>query len=216
MRSSFRLPRVYPITDTRVSGLSHAEQVARLAAGGATVVQLRDKHAPPSDFYEQAKAALEVARQHGVQLIINDRVDLALALGAGGVHLGQDDLPPEAARTLLGDDVVIGFSTHNLAQAIEASTWPIDYLALGPIFATSTKENPDPVVGLELLRAVRRAIGERPLVAIGGISHLNAREAIEAGADRPGLAHRHRTREVHSRAGAAPAPEAGAGSNLRL
>ena len=183
MRSSFRLPRVYPITDTRVSGLSHAEQVARLAAGGATVVQLRDKHAPPSDFYEQAKAALEVARQHEVRLIINDRVDIALALGAGGVHLGQDDLPPEAARTLLGDDVVVGFSTHNLAQAIEASTWPIDYLALGPIFATSTKENPDPVVGLELLRAVRRAIGERPLVAIGGISHLNAWEAIEAGAD---------------------------------
>src|SRR5204862_4358386 len=95
MRSSFRLPRVYPITDTRVSGLSHAEQVARLAAGGATVVQLRDKHAPPLDFYEQAKAAIEVARQHGVQLIINDRVDIALAVGAGGVHLGQDDLPPE-------------------------------------------------------------------------------------------------------------------------
>ena len=183
MRSSFRLPRVYPITDTRVSGLSHAEQVARLAAGGATVVQLRDKHAPPLDFYEQAKAAIEVARQHGVQLIINDRVDIALAVGAGGVHLGQDDLPPQAARALLGDDVVIGFSTHNLAQAIEASTWPIDYLALGPIFATSTKENSDPVVGLELLRAVRRAIGERPLVAIGGISHLNAREAIQAGAD---------------------------------
>ena len=189
MRSSFRLPRVYPITDTRISGLSHAEQVALFAAGGATVVQLRDKHAPALEFYDQAKAALEVARERGVQLIINDRVDIALALGADGVHLGQDDLPPEAARRLLGDDVVIGFSTHNLKQAVEASTWPIDYLAIGPIFATSTKENPDPVVGLEGLRVVREAIGERLLVGIGGITPANARKVIEAGADSVALIH---------------------------
>src|SRR5262249_1848032 len=109
MRSSFRLPRVYPITDTQLSGLSHAEQVALFADGGATVVQLRDKHASALHFYEQAKAALAVARARGVQLIINDRADIALALGADGVHLGQDDLPPEAARRLLGEEVVIGF-----------------------------------------------------------------------------------------------------------
>jgi thiamine-phosphate diphosphorylase len=126
MRSSFRLPRVYPITDTQISGLSHAVQVALFAGGGATVVQLRDKHSSPLAFYEQAKAALAVAREHGVQLIINDRADIALAVGADGVHLGQDDLPPEAARCLLGDEVVIGFSTHNVKQAIEASSWPID------------------------------------------------------------------------------------------
>jgi thiamine-phosphate pyrophosphorylase len=183
MRSSFRLPRVYPITDTRISGLSHAEQVALFAAGGATVVQLRDKHAPALEFYEQAKAALEVARKRGVQLMINDRVDIALVVGADGVHLGQDDLPPDAVRRLLGDDVVIGFSTHNLSQAVAASTWPIDYLAIGPIFATSTKENPDPVVGLEGLRAVREAVGERPLVGIGGVTPVNAREVIQTGAD---------------------------------
>ena len=183
MRSSFRLPRVYPITDTRISGLSHAEQVALFADGGATVVQLRDKHAPALQFYEQAKAALAVARERGVQLIINDRVDIALAVGADGVHLGQDDLPPAAARDLLGDDVVIGFSTHNVKQAIEASTWPVDYLAIGPIFQTATKENPDPMVGLEGLRTVREAIGERPLVAIGGITPANARAVIDAGAD---------------------------------
>ncbi|HEY2963152.1 MAG TPA: thiamine phosphate synthase [Pyrinomonadaceae bacterium] len=183
MGSSFRLPRVYPITDTQISGLSHAEQVALFADAGATVVQLRDKHALALQFYEQARAALEVARRRGVQLIINDRVDIALAIGATGVHLGQDDLPPEAARRLLGDGVVIGFSTHNLTQAIEASTWPVDYLAIGPIFQTSTKENPDPVVGLEGLRSVREAIGERPLVGIGGITPANAREVIEAGAD---------------------------------
>lgn len=183
MRSSFRLPRVYPITDTQLSGLSHAEQVALFADGGATVVQLRDKHAPALQFYEQAKAALATARERGVQIIINDRVDIALALGADGVHLGQDDLPPEALRRLLGPDFVIGFSTHNVKQAIEASTWPIDYLAIGPIFQTSTKENPDPVVGLSGLSAVREAIGTRPLVGIGGITPTNARAVIQAGAD---------------------------------
>ena len=183
MRSSFRLPRVYPITDTQISGLSHAEQVALLADGGATVVQLRDKHASAKEFYEQAKAALAVARARDVQLIINDRADIALALGADGVHLGQDDLPPAAARRLLGQDFVIGFSTHNLKQAIEASTWPVDYLAIGPIFPTSTKQNPDPVVGLDGLRVVREAIGERPLVGIGGITRPEVRAVIDAGAD---------------------------------
>ncbi len=183
MRRSFRLPRVYPITDTLISGLSHAEQVALFADGGATLVQLRDKRASGSQFYEQAKAALAVAAARGVRLVINDRVDVALALGAVDVHLGQDDLPPEAARRLLGDDVVIGFSTHNLNQALEAATWPIDYVAIGPVFPTATKGNPDPVVGLEKLRVIRDAIGERQLVAIGGITPANAREVIGAGAD---------------------------------
>lgn len=183
MRGSFRLPRVYPITDTQISGLTHAAQVALFADGGATLVQLRDKHASGSQFYEQAKAALAVAAERGVRLVINDRVDVALALGGIDVHLGQDDLPPEAARRLLGDDAVIGFSTHNLNQAIEAASWPIDYLAIGPVFATSTKENPDPVVGLEGIRVVREAIGETPLVGIGGITPANAHEVIEAGAD---------------------------------
>ncbi|HSD46926.1 MAG TPA: thiamine phosphate synthase [Pyrinomonadaceae bacterium] len=183
MRSAFRLPRVYPITDTQISGLSHAEQVALFADGGATLVQLRDKHASGFEFYEQAKAALAVAAERGVRLVINDRVDVALALGGLDVHLGQDDLPPEAARRLLGDEAVIGFSTHNLDQAIEAAGWPIDYLAIGPVFATSTKENPDPAVGLEGLRTVREATGAIPLVGIGGITPANAREVIEAGAD---------------------------------
>ena len=147
MRRSFRLPRVYPITDTQISGLSHAEQVALFADGGATLVQLRDKHAAGSKFYEEAKAALAVAAERGVRIVINDRVDVALALGGVDVHLGQDDLPPEAARRLLGEDAVIGFSTHNLNQAIEAATWPIDYLAIGPVFTTATKDNPDPIVG---------------------------------------------------------------------
>jgi thiamine-phosphate pyrophosphorylase len=183
MRNSFRLPRVYPITDTQISGMSHAEQVAVFAESGATLVQLREKHAPAQNFYEQAKEALAIATQNGMRLVINDRVDVALASGANAVHLGQDDLPPQAARRLLGDDAVIGYSTHTLAQAREAATFPIDYLAIGPIFTTATKDNPDPEVGLEQLRAVREAIGQLPLVAIGGITPANARAVIEAGAD---------------------------------
>lgn len=183
MRSSFRLPQIYPITDTQISRLSHADQVALFAERGATVVQLREKRESALQFYEAAKAALAIAVERGVQLIINDRVDIAMAVGATGVHLGQDDLPPDVARVLLGDDAVIGYSTHSVAQALEASRFPIDYLAIGPIFTTSTKENPDPVVGLEGLRAVKAAIGNLPLVAIGGITTANAPEVFGAGAD---------------------------------
>ena len=189
MRDRFRLPRVYPITDTQISGLSHAEQVELLADGGATLVQLREKHASPLEFYAQAKAALAVANRRGVQLIINDRADIALALGAAGVHLGQDDLPPEAARRLLGENAIIGYSTHSLAQIKEAAKLRADYLAIGPVFPTSTKENPDPVVGLECVRLAREAIADRPLVAIGGISPTNAHDVIAAGADSVALIH---------------------------
>lgn len=183
MESLFRLPRVYPLTDEKLSGLSHAEQVRWLSLGGATLVQLREKQMSPKEFYEQARAAVEVAKQCGVRLIINDRVDVALAVGAHGVHLGQDDMPPEAARKLLGEQAIVGYSTHNVEQAIEASELPIDYLAIGPIFTTSTKSNTAPVLGLEGLHAVRQAIGDFPLVAIGGLTSANARDVIEAGAD---------------------------------
>lgn len=177
------LPKLYPITDVRLSGLSHAEQVARLSYAGATFIQLREKNLSPREFYRQAEEALRVARERGVRLIINDRVDIALALQADGVHLGQDDLAPEAARRLLGSSAVIGLSTHNLEQAREAARLPVDYIAFGPIFATSTKENPDPVVGLDGLRRVRREIGRLPLVAIGGIRRENMNDVIAAGAD---------------------------------
>lgn len=176
----FRLPRIYPLTDAQLSGLSHAEQVELLILGGATLIQLRDKDQPARKFYEQAIAASE---KSGVQLIINDRVDVALAAGARGVHLGQDDLPPEAARRLLGNEAIIGYSTHSVEQAQEAMTLPIDYIAIGPIFETATKSDTSPTLGLEGLKAVRRITGHLPLVAIGGISHANAHDVIEAGAD---------------------------------
>lgn len=177
------LPQIYPITDTRLSGLSHAQQVEEFAAGGATFIQLREKYASPRAFYEEAKKALGVARALNVTVIINDRADIALALKAGGLHVGQDDLPPEHARELLGEDAIIGYSTHSVEQAIAAAKLPLDYIAIGPVFDTSTKENPDTVVGLEGLQAVREAIGDMPLVAIGGINSGNLASVLEAGAD---------------------------------
>ena len=178
----FTLPTLYPITDTRLSGLSHAEQVERLAAGGATLIQLREKTASPREFYESAVEAVKRARRLKVQIIINDRVDVAIATGADGVHLGQDDLPPERARELLGPDRLIGFSTHSLKQALGADSLPIDYIAVGPAFPTSTKENPDRVVGLEVIREVKLH-ASKPIVAIGGITLGRARSVIKAGAD---------------------------------
>jgi thiamine-phosphate pyrophosphorylase len=180
---SFNLPKLYAITDARLTNLSHAEQVLRLSRGGARLIQLREKHAGGREFFAAAEEALRAARGRGVRLIINDRVDIALALGADGVHLGQDDLPPLAARSILGERAVIGFSTHNIEQAEAAARLPIDYLAIGPVFATSSKENPDPVVGLDGLRRVRQAVPNLPLVAIGGITPENAQETLAAGAD---------------------------------
>lgn len=176
------LPLLYPVTDTCLSGLSHAEQVERLAAGGATLIQLREKRKSSREFYEAAVEAMKAARRLGVRIIINDRVDIAIAAGADGVHLGQDDLPPERARHLLGQSRIIGYSTHTLKQATEADFAPVDYIAIGPAFQTSTKENPDPVVGLEIIRAVKQKLS-KPLVAIGGITLDRAREVIEAGAN---------------------------------
>ena len=148
------------------------------------MVQLREKRLPAREFYAEVVEALKVARSFGARLIVNDRVDLALAAGADGVHLGQDDMPPEAARALLGEGRVVGFSTHNVEQAIGAARLPVDYIAIGPVFETSSKENPDPVVGLEGVRRVRGAVGGGvKLVAVGGITADGAASVLEAGAD---------------------------------
>jgi thiamine-phosphate pyrophosphorylase len=180
----FELPKLYPITDRQISGLSHAEQAARLIEGGAGLIQLREKRLSPREFYAEAEEALKVARAGGAKLIVNDRADIALALGADGVHLGQDDMPPEAARALLGGGAVVGFSTHSVEQAVAAARLPVDYVAVGPIFETKSKERPDPRVGLEGLRRVREAVGVSvKLVAIGGVTRENAPSVLAAGAD---------------------------------
>lgn len=126
--------------------------------------------------------AMTIARKLGVQIIVNDRVDIAVAVNADGVHLGQDDLPPDRARVLMGDHRIIGFSTHSLEQAIAAESLPIDYLALGPVFNTASKEKPDPVVGLSAISRIKPQI-TRPLVAIGGIRLDAVSQVISAGAD---------------------------------
>lgn len=174
---------LYAITDAPLSGMSHVTQVEALCAGGARLIQLRDKQLPAYEFCEQARQALTIARRYHAKLIINDRIDVALAIEADGVHLGQDDVPVGAARNLLPPTAIIGFSTHNLIQAEAASKLPIDYLAVGPVFPTKTKTDPDPVLGLEALTQIRHRIGTLPLVAIGGITLENAAAVLDAGAD---------------------------------
>jgi thiamine-phosphate pyrophosphorylase len=176
------LPKIYPITDVSVSNLSHVEQFRRLAEGGASMIQLREKNASPREFYASAREISALAEKKNIIIIINDRADIAFALKTG-VHLGQDDLPAAAARKLLGKNAIIGFSTHSVEQAIEAAEFPIDYIAVGPVFATKTKQNPEPEVGLEGVGRVRKAVGNFPLVAIGGITFENAGDVFGAGAD---------------------------------
>ena len=178
-----QLPRIYPITDPRISSLTHTQQVKGLIDGGATFIQLRDKSGSARAFFEDALHALRIARSAGATIIINDRVDVALALGADGVHLGQTDLPVPIARQLLGANVIIGYSTHNLEQVRAAANLPIDYLAFGPVFQTRSKKNPDPTVGLASFREIKALAGPRPVVAIGGIDRSTVCTVFDAGAD---------------------------------
>lgn len=177
------LPKIYPLTDTGLSGLSHGEQVAALIEGGARFIQIREKKAPSDEFYDSVVEAVRIARESGALIIVNDRVDIAIAAGAHGVHLGQTDLPPAEARKLLGGDAVIGYSTHTIEQARAALRMPVDYIAFGPVWPTRTKEDPDPVVGVGLLGEVKRIVGEIPLVAIGGINESNIAVTLAGGAD---------------------------------
>ncbi len=177
------IPKIYPITDTGISGLSHIEQVRRMVSGGATFIQIRDKFAHASEFYNSVIEVMSFTRELDVKVIVNDRVDIALATRADGVHLGQDDLPATEARKILGPDAIIGVSTHSLEQFRAALGLPVDYIAIGPIFATNTKHDHDPVVGLETIRIVKSIARGIPIVAIGGISLATAASVLEAGAD---------------------------------
>ena len=176
------LPPVYPITDKRLSGLSSHFQILReLVRGGATLVQIRDKGTPLDELLTDLRRCVDFARERGVTLIVNDRCDLALCCGAHGVHLGQDDLPAEAARALMGRGRIIGLSTHNLRQVHASAPLAIDYIGYGPVYATSTKEAASPVVGVRRLRAACGA-AVWPVVAIGGIKAGRIREVLDTGA----------------------------------
>ena len=178
-----KLPKIYPITNVELSGRSHTDQVRALADAGCRFVQIREKSRTSREIFDAVVESVSLAQGIGMKVILNDRVDIAIAARAHGVHLGQDDLSPAEARKLLGDDAIIGYSTHSVEQAIDAAKLPIDYLAIGPIFATTTKENPDPIVGLDGIRRVRDVIGGLPLVAIGGIDISSVGNVLAAGAD---------------------------------
>ena len=150
--------------------------------GGARVLQLRAKDLPSGAFLELADALVTLADDYEAIVIVNDRVDVARLSGADGVHVGQDDLPPATAREQLGPEAVVGFSTHTVTQVEAALREPVSYIAVGPVFGTSTKETGYTAVGLDLVSAAARANGLRPVVAIGGVTLANARSAIDAGA----------------------------------
>ncbi len=181
------LPKLYAIVDvscfaaplrTTAAIVDYAKD---LAAGGATFIQYRNKVGSTREMLSHARE-IRRALGGGVTLIMNDRADICLAAGYEGVHVGQDDLSPEGARTVIGPERILGVSTHNLEHLREADAGPADYIAFGPVFATSSKRNPDAIVGLDGIREARAAT-KKPLVAIGGINRANARSVIDAGAD---------------------------------
>jgi thiamine-phosphate pyrophosphorylase len=178
------LPRLYPILDT--GALAHAgvpvlEAAIGMIEAGVHILQLRHKGHFSRDLFETAAHLAVLCEQARIGFVVNDRVDMAKLLNAH-VHVGQDDLLPVFVRQLAGPDTIIGLSTHNREQLVAANADPVDYHALGPIFATGSKLNPDPVVGLDNLRAWR-PLSQRPVVAIGGITLENAPDVLRAGAD---------------------------------
>jgi thiamine-phosphate pyrophosphorylase len=175
-------PPLYAILDPSLLAVSPLAFATSLADAGVKLMQLRDKRAAPRDACTTANELAAGLSARGVRLIVNDRSDIAVLAGAGGVHVGQEDLPVEAARRICGASGWVGVSTHNVEQFREAIATSADYIAVGPIFPTTTKENPDPVVGLELLRTARR-MTQKPIVAIGGITLEAAAEVFRAGAD---------------------------------
>ena len=180
------LPRLYAVLDSsRFPNIEALCLSAReLVAGGVTLLQYRNKSGNARQMLEQARELRELKDRLGrsVKLIMNDRADLCLAAGFDGVHVGQDDLSPAGARAVMGNSFWLGVSTHSPEQLTRADKTSANYLAIGPVFATQSKTNPDPVLGLKGVRQAR-ALTREPLVAIGGITRENCRSVIEAGAD---------------------------------
>jgi len=180
-----RLPRFYPIIDTSFlakRGIEPEQMAQSLAAAGVQIAQFRHKGPYTRDVLAQAERVGRIIQEAGATYVVNDRADIALMAGAVAVHIGQDDLPPEAVRRMVGSEVAVGFSTHNEQQLRSGDQEPVDYLAFGPVFGTASKENADPTVGVEELARLR-PLTRKPLVAIGGITRVNVRQVFEAGAD---------------------------------
>ena len=179
----FREAPLYPILDTSLLWkVSPPAGIKPLLRAGVRIIQYRHKARFRRKDFDECSALADQVHQAGGLFLVNDRADVAALCGADGVHLGQLDLPPVKARQFLGEEKIIGFSTHSREQAVQAETCPVDYIAIGPIFATRTKQDPDPVVGLELISEIRKFTA-KPLVAIGGITLENAPSVLRAGAD---------------------------------
>ena len=176
------LPRLYVILDAALLTVSETECAQKLAGAGVRLLQYRNKQASARELFESSKQLSSLLIPQGVNFMVNDRADVAAAAGATGVHVGQDDLRADAARLIVGMEKLLGVSTHNLSQFKEAISTSADYVAVGPVFPTSTKANPDPVVGIELIRRIR-PLTEKPIVAIGGITLDRVAEVTRAGAD---------------------------------
>jgi thiamine-phosphate pyrophosphorylase len=171
------------VTDRRLSAPHSVEEVVRAAVrGGVDAIQLREKECSTREFVELARALKTILAPAGVPLMVNDRVDVALAACADGVHIGQSDMPYGDARRLLGPDAIIGLSVESMEQAEQAGSLDVDYLGVSPVFSTPTKTDTAPAWGLDGLAALRRA-SRHVLVAIGGINRENAGAVIRAGAD---------------------------------
>lgn len=182
--SALKLPKLYPVLDTELlsrRGLKPGEAAEAILEGGARILQFRHKTFFSRDVFDQAARIAELCRAANALFVINDRADVAMLLDAS-LHLGQEDLAPRDARAIMPEGAIIGFSTHNEGQLRAGDREPVDYLAIGPIFSTASKQNPDPVVGLDQLRGLR-AITKKPLVAIGGITLETAPAVFQAGAD---------------------------------
>jgi thiamine-phosphate pyrophosphorylase len=175
-------PPLYAILDPSQTDRPVLQLAEALAGAGLELMQLRDKQYSPREILEQAKQLSLSLAPRGVRFLLNDRADLAAMAGAGGVHVGQEDLPVEEARKTCPAPLWVGVSTHTLDQFRQAAATSADYIAVGPIFPTATKRNPDPVVGVEFIRAVR-PLTAKPIVAIGGITLDRAAEVYAAGAD---------------------------------
>lgn len=179
-----RLPALYPILDTGTvnrRGIGVVAAATQILEAGAQILQFRHKEFFSREVFAELEQVAALCREARAMFVVNDRADIA-RLTSAGLHLGQEDLLPVDARLVVGAETVIGFSTHNERQFREALAQPADYLAFGPIFSTASKENPDPVVGLDELSRLR-ALTKWPLVAIGGITRANARSVLAAGAD---------------------------------
>ena len=176
------LPRLYVILDAALLTVPETECAQKLVDAGVRLLQYRNKAASARELFERAKRLSSALVPRGVTFLVNDRADIAWAAEATGVHVGQEDLGAEAARSVVGKERLLGVSTHNLDQFEDAAASSADYVAIGPVFSTSTKANPDPLVGLEMIRRIR-PLTNKPIVAIGGITLERASEVIQAGAD---------------------------------